>query len=64
MDIDIMTIKRQFNRGAEAARDGQSRDSHEMNPGAHGIETWQEGYDHVMRLRAKPGAVQARKVQP
>lgn len=56
MDIEIMTLERQFKRGAEAARNGESPDSHCMNLGALGIETFKAGYDHVLKLRAKIGA--------
>lgn len=62
MDIEIMTLERQFKRGAAAAREGASRDAHDMNPGSHGIKTWEAGYDHVVKLRQQRG--QVRSVQP
>lgn len=58
MDEPIVSKEAQFNRGAEAARRGVSRDGHNMNSWAAAVPDWQDGHDYVTKARAKQGGHQ------
>lgn len=56
MDSQIVSKEAMFNRGAEAARRGVSRESHHMNPWAPAVTDWQAGHDYVTKARSKHDA--------
>lgn len=53
MDLPIVSKEMQFNRGADAARQGRPRTSHNMNHDAAALPDWLEGFDYVMKAREK-----------
>lgn len=48
---NVVSRETMFNRGAEAARKGQSRDEHNMNSWSPAVADWQAGHDYVTKAR-------------
>lgn len=51
--MEIVSKEAMFNRGAEAARQGRTRDEHRMNWHSPAIADWQAGHDYVTHARQK-----------
>ncbi|WP_338762067.1 hypothetical protein [Massilia sp. METH4] len=60
----IVSREVMFNRGAEAARHGLSRDGHNMNWFSPAIPDWQAGHDYVTKARQQHARGQARRAEP